>query len=103
MEIDHTLPNLIFIAVYGHFSLHSKQKLHSPFPVKKSKGSSNIRICFGQTSSQIPHSDLPTHFTGLRDSFKKEYSVTAEEIAANGHIYLQYIRGYQTDNMIINE
>ncbi|GAH00593.1 unnamed protein product [marine sediment metagenome] len=103
MEIDHTLPNLISMASYGHFSLHIKHILHSPFPVKKSNGSSNIRICFGQTSSQTPHSDRPTHFTGFRASFKKEYSDTAEEIAANGHTYLQYILGYQTDNIIIKE
>jgi len=52
-------------------------------------------------SSQIPHSDLPTHFTGFLDNFKKEYSVMADETAAKGQMYLQYIRGYHTERTMI--
>lgn len=52
-------------------------------------------------SSQIPHSDLPTHLTGFLDNFKKEKSVTTEETAAKGQIYLQYIRGYHTERTMI--
>ena len=71
--------------------------------MKKSNGSSRIRICFGQTSSQMPHSDLPTHLTGFLANFNNEYSVTAEETAAKGQIYLQYTRGYQNDRTISKE
>jgi len=69
--------------------LHFRQKLHSPFPVKNSNGSSKILICLGHFLSQIPHSDRPTHKTGLLDSFKKENSDTTEDTAANGQKYLQ--------------
>ena len=89
------------MASCGQFSLHFKQRLHSPLPVKNSNGSSSILICLGQTFSHIPQSVLPTHLTGLRDSFKKEYSLTADAIAPNGQRYLQYILGYHTDKMII--
>jgi hypothetical protein len=75
--------------------------LHSPLPVKNSKGSSNIRICFGHAFSHIPQSDLPTHLTGFLVNFRKEYSDTVEAIAAKGQKYLQYTRGYHTDNIII--
>lgn len=85
------------IALCGQDSLHFKQKLHSPFPVKNSNGSSKILICFGHIFSHIPHSTLPTHLTGLLDSFKKEYSLTTEATAAKGQKYLQYILGYHTD------
>ncbi len=91
------------IASYGHNSLHFKQKLHSPLPVKDSKGSSNILICFGHTLSHIPHSVRPTHFTGFLDNFKNEYSPTAEATAPNGQTYLQYTLGYHIDTTIINK
>ena len=85
------------MALYGQTSLQRIQRLHSPFPVKNSNGSSNIRICFGQTRSHSPHSVLPTHLTGLLDSFKNEYLLITEDNAAYGQKYLQYNLGYQTD------
>jgi hypothetical protein len=68
--------------------------------VKNSYGSSNILICFGHFFSHIPQSVRPTHLTGLLDNFKNEYSLIADDAAANGQKYLQYIRGYHTDKII---
>jgi len=99
-KLWQTYPNFKVIALYGHSSLHFKHKLHSPLPVKNSKGSSKILICFGQTFSQIPQSDLPTHLTGLLESFKNEYSLIVEATAPNGQKYLQYTLGYHIDKIM---
>lgn len=99
-DLYQIYPNFILIALYGQISLHFKHKLHSPLPVKNSKGSSKILICFGQTFSHNPQSDLPTHLTGLLESFNNEYSLIVDATAPKGQKYLQYILGYHTDKIM---